>query len=125
LYQNLDNLAQPWMTLQVLEQAEGEILSDLLAKCRQVERGLPGPTWSQTARRWAVMVLALVGVGAGAGLLFWAGDGVWAPLLERAGSWWRLLCSAVEHSSPTQRWIVAGVVLVMIGMYWVTRTPPT
>jgi hypothetical protein len=113
------------LNTQIVEQAEGEILHDLLAKCHQFEGGFPSRCPGRVGRRWAGALLLLVGVGVAASLLVWTADGVWFPVLDRCGVWWRLVRGAVEHSSDTQRWVVAGAVLVLIGMYWVTRTPRT
>jgi hypothetical protein len=124
-YQTLENLVQPWMTPQTLEQAEGEILHDLLDRCGQMEQSLGGRRWSRSGWRWAVVLLLLVGVGLVGGLLAWNVDGVWSPLVDRLGGWWRAARGVVERSSATERWIVGGAVLVLFGMYWVTRTPPT
>src|SRR5262249_43904049 len=42
LYQHLEDLVHPWLTALVLEQADRDILEDLLFRCRQAGQKLTG-----------------------------------------------------------------------------------
>lgn len=61
-YQELEELLVPWVTLESLTQADGEIVWGLLCRCEQVERVLGGrPAKSVDWRRINLVVLGLAG----------------------------------------------------------------
>src|SRR5262245_61740328 len=70
-YERLEDLARPWLTARVLEQTNGEILLDLLARCRQAEQELYPGSRPLPVLRWAVAAFALLGALAAVVLLSW------------------------------------------------------
>jgi serine/threonine protein kinase len=70
LYQELEELVTPWVSLRSLAREDREILGDLLAHCQHVERILKGPPASVTREVWVAM--GLIGLAGVFALLFWS-----------------------------------------------------
>src|SRR5262245_14730724 len=64
-YEDLEMLAQPWLSPYILEQADREILFDLFHRCFEIGRQLGCWTWADALRRRAV-VLTTMAASAGA-----------------------------------------------------------
>ena len=50
-YEELEAQVRPWLSPRVLANADGEILSHLLARCRRIELELGGRAWVRTIQR--------------------------------------------------------------------------
>jgi len=123
LYERLESVAEPWLTLYALERAEREVLFDLFQGCRQVGRELGGRTWSSLVRAWAVPGLALVGSVASVILLGRTGRRVLGLLWEQVQDGARILCWALTRPSETAWWL-AGFVLVTLLVGWLVLRVP-
>jgi hypothetical protein len=117
-YEGLETVARPWLSLWVLEQADRQILFDLLDRSRQAGGELGGPTWGYLARAWAGPGLALTAFAVWASLLIWIGSRVFGPLLARVGDGLRVLRWAVNQ--PVDPWWL-GAVLTLIAIWLVVR----
>jgi hypothetical protein len=120
-YQGLEALAKPWLTTRVLEQADRDILLQLLACCRRVDRELGGGySWRRIARRGVTWGLAAAAAAGGVFLLARA-DGLFRSAAEYVRDTGALLRWAVRQSSEIERWYAAGLVVVLIAMLVVWR----
>jgi hypothetical protein len=115
-YQRLESLAQPWLTCQVLEKADREILLDLLERCQQIQKELSGRMGVSLPWRWKTPVFALAAAGAVLFLLIWTADWVWFPLLGWLKEAWQEKWNAIAKWSAAQQLIVAGFTVSLIAM---------
>jgi hypothetical protein len=121
-YRELEDLAQPWMTPRALEQAEWEILIDLLGRCQEVEQKLEGRVWLPRLRRWTKPLLAVLAVPMGVLLLVWTADWLWLPAWDWVSDWSQRILLAVKRSSDLERMSLVGVIAILIAIYVVSRT---
>jgi hypothetical protein len=122
-YDGLENLAQPWLTLNVLERSEQEILFDLLLRCRQAERELGGRRGRYVARLCAVWGLALVAAVAAVVLVYGVANWGWFRNWQATRAWGDSFWTAVKHSSPLERVAVVGLLMLLIGIPLAWRVP--
>jgi hypothetical protein len=121
-YQGLEALAKPWLTTRVLEQADRDILLQLLACCRREDRELGGgDRWRHIARRSVTWGLAAAAAAGGVILLARA-DGLFWSAAYYARDTGGLLRWAVRQSSEVERWYAGGLVVVLIAMLLVWRS---
>ncbi|MBI1914729.1 MAG: hypothetical protein HYS12_08335 [Planctomycetes bacterium] len=109
-YANLEALSRPWLTCRVLEQADREILLDLLLRCQQVQRELVGESWAEVVRRWFRRVAVVMAVCLLPAALAWGGKWI-GPRLD---GWWRTCWLALQQLTNTQLLVVGGTVAVLI-----------
>jgi hypothetical protein len=120
-YRDLQELVQPWLTPQVLQQTDRAILTDLLDRCQQVGRQLGGGGWGDVARRgavWGLVALAAAGVG----FVLWQADWLWESVAEHAQGLWRQLRWAVRQSGDGAPWLLGGVAAAVLAMLLVWRS---
>jgi hypothetical protein len=120
-YQGLEDLVRPWLTPRTLEQADGEILLALLARCRQVGRELGGSGWGPVARRAARRGLAAAAV-AGLYVVLSRADWLTRPAAECVREVCRQFRWAVRQSNEVERWLASGCVAVLVAMLVVWRS---
>jgi len=121
-YQDLEQLAQPWLTPRVLARADQEILLDLLVRCRHAEQRLGGRSWAQllpTGVLPALLVsffffLGVLGVG--------IADQAGFQVLSGLRGWSDDLWFAVKRSSEIERLGFAALVLLAVSIFAVART---
>lgn len=118
LCENLESLAQPWLSPRVLAQADVEILQDLLLRVRQAEQELGGRRRS----RMPAWVAGAACVLAGAAVLaVWAPSWPWQSALRQARALADAAWAAVKHSSVPQRTFAAGAAVSLATIYLVAR----
>jgi hypothetical protein len=120
-FEDLEELARPWLTLRVLQQADQEILFNLLDRCREAEWQLMGRAWIYRARGWARPVLAGVAVMSLVlvGYLAWGSFG--PTLVDWLQDAWIMVWLAARRVSGSNWWLVGGLVLVAGLIYVVSR----
>lgn len=124
-YRYLEDLAQPWLDLAVLDRADRadrDILFDLLFRCKHVQAQLGGRSWIRVLRAWGTPVF--LGASFLAIMLLCMGrfSVVLSTMLDRARSWSDDLSIRVNHSTDLERLFVVGLVLIMVTIYAVSRT---
>jgi len=121
-YRYLEDLAQPWLDLAVLDRADRDILFDLLIRCKHVQSQLGGRSWIRVLRAWGTPVF--LGASFLAIMLLCMGrfSVVLSTMLDRARNWSDDLSIRVNHSTDLERLFVVGLVLIMVTIYAVSRT---
>ncbi|MGZ3380462.1 MAG: hypothetical protein ACXVBB_09370 [Isosphaeraceae bacterium] len=124
-YRYLEDLAQPWLDLAVLDRADRadrDILFDLLFRCKHVQAQLGGRSWIRVLRAWGTPVF--LGASFLAIMLLCMGrfSVVLSTMLDRARNWSDDLSIRVNHSTDLERLFVVGLVLIMVTIYAVSRT---
>jgi hypothetical protein len=119
-YMGLEDMVRPWLSLMVLAQADREIIHLLFARCRQVERELGGRRLPrlQIPR---LPILLLPGLGA-LTALGWIAQELGAPISSGLSGWSNVLWYSFKRSSELDRLLAVNVVLVLISIFFVTRT---
>jgi len=124
-YRYLEDLAQPWLDLAVLDRADRadrDILFNLLIRCKHVQAQLGGRSWIRVLRAWGTPFF--LGASFLAIMLLCMGrfSAVLSTMLDRARSWSDDLYIRVNHSTDLERLFVVGLVLIMVTIYAVLRT---
>jgi len=124
-YRYLEDLAQPWLDLAVLDRADRadrNILFDLLFRCKHVQAQLGGRSWIRVLRAWGTPFF--LGASFLAIMLLCMGrfSVVLSTMLDRARNWSYDLSIRVNHSTDLERLFVVGLVLIMVTIYAVSRT---
>jgi len=124
-YRYLEDLAQPWLDLAVLDRADRadrNILFDLLFRCKHVQAQLGGRSWIRVLRAWGTPFF--LGASFLAIMLLCMGrfSVVLSTMLDRARNWSYDLSIRVNHSTDLERLFVVGLVLIMVTIYAVLRT---
>jgi hypothetical protein len=113
-FDGLGELAKPWLTLDVLERTDCEILFDLLLRCRQVGDDLAGRKSSPAHWGWAGKAQLIAAVVPGLALVGWfaARSALRSPGWLKAGG--EALSGAI--GAPVA---IAGAVGMLVAVYWV------
>jgi hypothetical protein len=111
--------AQPWLSPQTLEKADGEILLDLLAHCRRIERDLHGR--GRAVRGTARPVLLCIAAAALSFVLLSIAWGRWSEFADTLYYGTRGLWHAVLRADDLQKLYALGAVLILISIYNVSR----
>jgi hypothetical protein len=110
---------QPWISPLTLEKADGEILSDLLDRCRRIERALLGRRRAMrgTARR---VLLCIVAAAVAFVLLSiaWGHESKFANTLYYGT---RRLWDSIVRADDLQKLYALGTVLILISIYNVSK----
>jgi hypothetical protein len=119
LYEQIESLVSPWITLESLRQADSDIINDLLLRCRQIDRRLGG------RQRFAVGTCAMVVfalVMAGTVLVgLWMTDRLRSPLLSWIEVRFSVVPWAMNHSKEIPWLFVAGIIVTLLTIYIVSR----
>ena len=114
---NLEMLARPWMSTRVLELSDRDILFDLSARCRKIDRELNGRRWTSVLRRWLqpalTVLLVAVLIAFTISVLGWAIQ----PLNDWFSDRWREIQLAFKEATAIQRVMAAGVILFPIAVF--------
>jgi hypothetical protein len=121
-YQRLEELARPWLTTWVLEQADRKLLCDLLARCRQAERELQPPSRPWPVLRWSVAGVALLGALAVVILLVWTADWIWFPGQAWVQGGWHAFWLMAWGTRDPPWWFVPSVLAILLAMVVVWRS---
>jgi hypothetical protein len=113
-------LVCPWLSARTLEQADAEILLDLLNHCHQAGRelGIGRFAWIRQGFGLLLVALAVAAVG---GLSAWVLNLFWAPVEDG----WRTLSYSFKHMSALQQVSLGGGVIILFAMYLLSRTART
>lgn len=120
-YLNLEGLLRPWMVPRVLEQADRDILFDLLGRCEQAGRELGCSRRLRLLRPWMPRVAGLAAVVGVLALVLWSAERFWMPAVGYLSGLGRASWFVFRRSIDTQWLIVAGIVFILIAMYIVAR----
>jgi hypothetical protein len=116
------DLVRPWLTPTVLSRADSEILLDLLARSRQVERQLGLSSWRTQVARWALPVL-IFSLVAFVGILALGVNNDFSHIaLDRLHVWSDDAWIAIKRTSDIERASVVGIILIIVSIVTVSRT---
>lgn len=121
-YRYLEDLIRPWLDPGVLARSDGEILLDLLVRCRQAERQLGIRSRLLSIPPWAPRAVVLSVLAAAGTTLFVAGAGGWLAALDRFRGWSDDLWLSVKHSSDVERLCFLGVIMIIVSIFALHRT---
>jgi hypothetical protein len=121
-YQGLESLAQPWLKLSALAKADREVLSDLLERCRQIERELVGRTGIRLADACAWLGLALAATVVCFVLLECFGDFDWTRLWNQVSQELRALRWTIGSMDRSRIWIGGSGLAALIMTWLVVRS---
>jgi hypothetical protein len=122
VYDRMERLVSPWLTLGALEQADGEILNDLLTLGRQLDRQLGGGRWWPGIRRGAVRALVVALIAAGSLLAVRRTDRFLSPLLNWGKGKWLEVRWAFTRSDSSLWWFLGAALVTLLAIYLVSRT---
>jgi hypothetical protein len=112
-YQECLGLAKPWLSPQVFQVAEHDLLVDLRSRCESIARRLECWTWLDALRPWRKQIASLGAVVAAGCLLAVTADRVLYPLLEWLDQGRRLTWIAI-HSVADPRYVVTLAILGIV-----------
>jgi hypothetical protein len=120
-YRYAEDLAQPWLSLDVLARAERDILFDLLIRCRGVEAQLThrSSVGSFLVRAMPILLAMLIFVN----ILLWSGKILvfLKIMLDYARDWTDRLWFRVSSASDLQWMFFVGCTLLGITAYLLSR----
>jgi hypothetical protein len=116
-FRGLEGLVQPWLDTSVLAKADREILVDLLARCRKVEKELGGRVERPAAVR--CVVLGLTALATLAAFVLWdpCGNGALSGLLRQVAGWADPLRQVIERSTGGGRLFLTVVVFMPVSPF--------
>jgi hypothetical protein len=120
VYREIEATVQPWMSPQALEQADREILSDLLERCRRIEHELTGR--GRAPRRDARWALLLIAASSTAFVVLWSVRLDWSKLADALYDETRDLWTMFRRMGDLEKLFALGVVLTVLSIYNVSRT---
>jgi hypothetical protein len=121
LVEDLRYLAQPWLTLWVLQQTDREILLDLLNRCQAAHHQLGGRplAWLKRPLRWCA---GFTICAATAGIAVWLIQPRWVPIAEWLDDQWRMMSFSARHRASWEWILLIGVLGIVAAMFAVSRT---
>ncbi len=127
-FRRLEALVRPWLTLQTLQRTDAAMLQALWVQCRQVELDLSGGREPGAPGKWVALLLLALGPLVLAAWL-WTHGSRWLASLPVAAGWassfkgtLRDLGAGLE-AHPTYALLALVPTVVVLGLYWVSRTP--
>jgi hypothetical protein len=121
VYQRLEDLVAPWVSVSALEQADEAILCDLLRHCRQIDRQLVGRRRRFAVRPAVRLLAALLAFAAGAFLAVQMSGRALFSLLERANGWLLEARWAMTWAGLPVWLFLAGALVTLLACYLVSR----
>src|SRR5579864_7654788 len=121
-FQDLEQLALPWVSTKSFEHTDRDILSDLLTRCRRAERELGGRARAFLDFHEAVRFLLSVTVAAGLIFLFWTTARAWMPILDHNQNWTEAVRISIDRTRYVHHLIIPGVLVVTVSSFMVSRT---
>lgn len=110
----MQSIIRPWLTRHTLEQADREILLDLLKRCRRIDQELNGRNWSDVLVVWLWPTLAAIAGAASVMLVIVIANG----LSRRVNDWvdvqGRQFRIAFEAATMIQRVMAIGFALAIV-----------
>ncbi len=120
-YENVEKLLRPWLNTEVLTQTQRDILLEILGHCRKAERELGGRACPELSRRWRRPVLRALAGATGLGVLGWAALRWSLPLQTLFKSSRFQINTALDHLSVSERWLLGGVIAIVVAMILLSR----
>jgi hypothetical protein len=121
-YEGLAKMAAPWLSIDVLENADREILLNLLVRCREIQRQLGIHRPIVVLRRWARRTLGLLALLALILLGFRMADSVLFPVWRWMKEEFIILRWALRRSGDVPWFVLLGAIVILVGMYVLSRT---
>ena len=119
VYQKVEATVRPWMAPQVLERADGEILGDLLDRCRRIDQELGGR--NRIFPRALTRVFLFIAASAVAFAILWTTQSQWSQLVAlqdgARGLWHSFL-----RSGDLEKILAFGVLAILFSIYNISRT---
>jgi hypothetical protein len=122
VYKSVEKLLQPWRNTEAFTQANRDILVEVLQRCRQAECELGGRPGLKVRRRWLRPALATLAGGTVLGVLVWLTVRWWLPLRSLAKGTRFEISMALNRLGAGERWMLAGVIAIVIAMVLLSRT---
>jgi hypothetical protein len=122
LYEGVEDLVRPWLTLAALTQTKQDILLEVLQRCRRSERDLGGAPWLELSRPWLRPALATLAGGTVLAVLAWLTVRWWLPLRSTFKGARFQINSALERMSVPERWMIGGTIAIVVVMILLSRT---
>jgi hypothetical protein len=117
----LEALVRPWLAARAFDRADPDILFDLLAQCRRIDRELNGRDWGAVARAWLRPAVACLTGAALMAMVLLALSWVPQPLDDWLRHEWWVVRVAVQESTDIQRFLAVGVVVALGAAFWAHR----
>jgi hypothetical protein len=121
-YEEIEQVARPWINVQALLQADKEILVEMLQRCRHTERVLRGRSWLRVNRRWMKPILMVLVGGVSLAVLVWAAVRWWLLLKGTFKGARFQITMAVDRLGVGERWIIGGSIAIIVAMFLLSRT---
>jgi hypothetical protein len=120
--EGLEGLVRPWMNPRTLAHTDREILEDLLARCRQVERELRGHR-ARSPCLTRIVKVSPVAVGMVGGLFLLRNPDVdLVPVIGLLRAWSDPIWLAARGSTELQRLGVVAAAVIVVSIRIVSRT---
>jgi hypothetical protein len=119
-YEDLRFLAQPWLTLWVLQQTDKEILLNLLGQCENAYCKLGGSKWTRWQRPLIVSALVVV-CAVGAGLVVWQVQPQWLLVADWLDDQRRWLLLSAKRVASWEWLLLFGALGIIVAMFAVSR----
>ena len=120
-FEDLCYLAEPWMTLWVLQQTDREILLDLLHRCRAAHHKMGGRRFSRLMRP-LFWIVGLTICAVSAGIAVWLIQPQWMPIADWLDDQWRMMMFGAKRLDNWQWLLVIGALGIAAAMFAVSRT---
>jgi hypothetical protein len=121
-YARLAEMVQPWLSLRVLARTDGEILSELLRHCREINDELSGKWRTLRIPRHSAPVLVIAACGAAVLGVAWGFQVIGLPVIETLRGAAETTWFAIRFAEDLHRYSVIAVILILISMYIVSRS---
>jgi hypothetical protein len=112
-YEDCLGLAKPWLSPQVFQVAEHDLLADLRSRCETIARRLECWTWLDALRPWRKLIASVGAIVAAGCLLAATADRVLYPLLAWLDQGRRLAWIAI-HGVADPRYVVTLGILGIV-----------
>jgi hypothetical protein len=117
----LEALVRPWLSTSVLERSDREILVDLSARCRRIDRELNGRRWGDLVPARARPALAGLAGAALIALVACAVYGMYQPINGWLDGRWRAVRVAYLEATTIQCIAVAGAIMIPLMLFLAYR----
>jgi hypothetical protein len=119
-FERLEATVRPWLSLRALERADGEVLSSLLDRCRQVDRELGGRSLANYGVLALTVLLppALVALSA----LAWNARGSFFMVVDFVQDWSNAIWFATRRASDLEKLFALGLILISVSIIMISST---
>jgi hypothetical protein len=112
---------RPWLSPQALERADREILGFLLQRCRRIERALGVRTGVLTLLRRAAPLFLAPAISVLV-VVAWTLNNPHISPVGAVRFRWAMLWLSLRRASDLEKLCLAGIILILVSIYTVSRT---